>query len=269
MKLHREFLGEALGTFLLVLFGCGSVAVTILFHAHVGLMQVAAAWGVGVALAIYATRHLSNAHLNPAVSLAMVAGKRMAASKLPRYLTAQMFGAILGGLAIYILFGPSISAFEASNGIVRGAPESVQTAKMFGEFYPNPGSAAVVSMPLAMCVEAFGTFLLVLMIFALTEGANVGRPDGSIAPVFIGLTVTSVICLVGPLTQAGLNPARDFGPRLVSWFAGWGQAAMPDSVGGFFFVYILGPIAGGWLAAIFFTRLIEPALQADSESGPE
>ena len=64
--------------------------------------------------------------------------------------------------------------------------------------------------------ELLGTFLLVLLIFALTEGCNVGRPDHAHAPVFNGLTVTALICLLAPLTQAGLNPARDFGPRLVA-----------------------------------------------------
>lgn len=89
-------------------------------------------------------------------------------------------------------------------------------------------------MPLAMGAEAFGTFLLMLMIFCLTEGCNLGRPDNNLAPVFIGLTITSIICLIGPLTQAGLNPARDFGPRLVAWIFGWGDAAFPDQRGGFF-----------------------------------
>ncbi len=77
MKYARDFVGEFIGTFILVFFGCGSVAVTVLFSAHVGLFQVAIVWGIGVALAIYATRHLSCAHLNPAVSIAMVVAKRM------------------------------------------------------------------------------------------------------------------------------------------------------------------------------------------------
>ena len=78
----------------------------------------------------------------------------------------------------------------------------------------------MVSMPLAMFAEGFGTFLLVMFIFALTEGCNVGRPSDALAPLFIGLTVSSIIFLVAPLTQAGLNPARDFGPRLVAWLMG-------------------------------------------------
>ncbi len=258
MELGRQVAGEALGTFVLVLFGCGSVAVSVLFGALQGLLQVALVWGIGVTLAIYLTRHLSCAHLNPAVSLAMVVSGRMAPRSLVPYVLSQVGGAFAAGAVLYLLFGPSIAAWEAAQGIVRGAPESVRSAMMFGEYYPNPASTAVVGLPLAMAAEALGTFLLVLMIFALTEGCNVGRPDDALAPVFIGLTVSAVICLVAPLTQAGLNPARDLGPRLVSWIAGWGEAAFPDRVGGFFHVYILAPLLGGTAAARLFTRLLEP-----------
>ena len=264
MNHKSAFIGEALGTFILVLFGCGSVAVSVLFEAHHGLMQVALAWGIGVTLAIYLTRHMSCAHLNPAVSLAMVFGGRMSSRKLPVYLTAQFTGAILAGLVIYALFAPSIASFENANCIVRGSLESARTAMMFGEFYPAPGGGAVVSMHLAIAAEAFGTFILTLMIFALTEGCNVGRPDDALAPIFIGLTVTSVICLIAPLTQAGLNPARDLGPRLVAWLMGWGGAAFPDHAGGFFFVYVLGPLLGGISASGFFVRILEPVMKNQS-----
>lgn len=264
MFLKREFLGEVLGTFIIVLFGCGSVATSILFDAYQGILQIAMVWGIGVTLAIYLTRHLSCAHLNPAVSIAMVISKRMKAGKLAVYLVAQLTGAILAGLAIYLLFGPSIALFENAHGIVRGTPESVNTAKIFGEYYQGSGSTAVVSMPLAMAAEAFGTFLLLIMIFSLTEGCNVGRPDNAITPVFIGLSVSSVICLIAPLTQAGLNPARDFGPRMIAWAAGWGKAAFPDMDGGFFLVYILSPVLGGLIAALFFVNIIEPAMKKQS-----
>ncbi|MCK5805265.1 MAG: aquaporin family protein [Lentisphaeria bacterium] len=273
MNYKKLFIGEALGTFVLVLFGCGSVAVSVLFDAHQGLMQVALAWGVGVSLAIYLTRHLSCAHLNPAVSVAMVLGRRMSPRKLPVYLVAQFAGAVLAALALYALFSPSIAQYESAHGIVRGTAESVKTAMMFGEYYPSPGSTAVVPLPLAMGAEAFGTFLLTLMIFALTEGCNVGRPDEALAPVFIGLTVTSIICLIAPLTQAGLNPARDLGPRMVAWAMGWGSAAFPDRVGGFFHVYVLAPLLGSMIAATFFVRVLEPvmgrqSIQCDCQDDP-
>ena len=259
----KGFIGELLGTFILVLFGCGSVAVAVLFGEYNSIFQIALAWGFGVMLAIYLTRHLSCAHLNPAVSIAMVISKRMSAKNLPAYLGAQFLGAFLAGVAIFLLFSPSIGAYESANNIVRGTAASVDTARMFGEFYPNPGAGpnSIVSMPLAMGAEIFGTFLLLLFIFALTEGCNVGRPSDKMAPVFIGLTVASIICLIAPLTQAGLNPARDFGPRLVAWMAGWGSAAFPDTCGGFFWVYILSPIVGGTLAAMFWLYVVEPNMK--------
>lgn len=261
MRLSKEFLGEVLGTFILILFGCGSVAVSILFGGYQSILQIAFLWGIGATLAIYLARHLSNAHFNPAVSLAMVVAGRMKASRLPVYITAQFLGAFLAGFMVYALFSPSISAFEAGHNIVRGGMESVQTARMFGEYYATSGSAAVVSMPLAIGAEVFGTFLLLLMVFAFTEGCNVGRPNNDTAPLFIGLTVSSIICLIGPLTQACLNPARDFGPRMVTWLMGWGTAAFPDRSGGFFFVYILAPIVGGVLASLFFVYILEPAMK--------
>jgi glycerol uptake facilitator protein len=266
MKYSKEFIGEMLGTFILVLFGCGSVAVSVLFGAYTGILQIALAWGIGVTLAIYLTRHLSCAHLNPAVSIAMVVSKRMTLKRLPVYIIAQFAGAILAGLILYLLYNPSIQAYENAHGIIRGTSESIQTAKMFGEYYSAPGSSSVVSMPLAIVAEAFGTFLLLMMIFALTEGCNVGRPNDALAPMFIGLTVTAVICLIAPLTQAGLNPARDFGPRLVAWIFGWGKFAFPDQSGGFFLVYILGPILGGTLASVFFVSVLEPAMKGPSAS---
>lgn len=249
----REFLGEFIGTFLMVLFGCGSVAVTVLFGAHEGLFQIAIVWGIGVTLAIYITRNLSCAHFNPAVTIAMAVAGRMSPGKIPCYLLGQFSGAFFAGLVIYGLFGPSIALFEQGQGIVRGTFDSVMTAKMFGEYYIQPGSTASVGMGLAIAAETFGTFLLVLTIFCLTESCNVGRPSNQLAPLFIGLTVTSIICLMAPLTQAGLNPARDFSPRLVALIFGWGPWAMPDSSGGFFFVYMLGPVMGGLIAALLFT----------------
>ncbi len=253
---QREFLGEFTGTFLMVLFGTGSVAVDTLFGAHRSLGVIALIWGVGVTLSIYLTRHLSCAHLNPAVSLAMATSGRMTWRKVPYYLIAQFLGAFLAGWIIYLLFSSAIADFEATHHIVRGTPESVATARMFGEFYDTK----IVSLPLAIFGEAFGTFILVVMIFALTEGCNVGRPSDTMAPVFIGLTVSSAICLIAPLTQAGFNPARDFSPRMVAAIMGWGRNALPDACGGFFWVYMLGPCLGAEVATFLFVKVLEPLM---------
>ncbi|MCK5536584.1 MAG: aquaporin [Thiomargarita sp.] len=263
MKYLSEFVGEFIGTFIIVFFGCGSVAVTILFSAHSGLFQIAIIWGISISLAIYATRHLSCAHLNPAVSIAMVIGKRMSIRRLPTYLVAQFSGAFIAASVLYIIFSPSIAQYEELNHITRGSLDSIKTAMIFGEYYPNPtaGSNVSVSMTTAFLAESFGTFILVFLIFSLTEGCNTGRPDTSLTPILIGLTVTIIISIIAPLTQAGLNPARDFSPRMFSMLAGWGEAALPDEKAGFFIVYIVGPISGGILSSLIFTRVIEPIMK--------
>jgi len=261
----QDFCGESLGTFILVFFGCGSVAVSVLFSAFQGLFQIAAVWGIGVTLAIYASRGLSCAHLNPAVSIAFVCAKRMPARKLPVYLIAQFIGAFIAGLLLYLIFSGSIVKFELANNVIRGSFESVRTAMIFGEYFPNPAiGEAVISLSClnAFIAEGLGTFLLVFLIFFITEGCNLGRPDSSIAPVFIGGSVAGIISIIAPLTQAGLNPARDFGPRLVAYLTGWGQIAIPGPKGGFLFVYILAPVLGGILAAIIFTKIIQPLMES-------
>jgi glycerol uptake facilitator protein len=257
--------GEFLGTFILVFFGTSTVAVAVLFSAMSGVVQVALVWGVGVTLAIYATRHLSCAHLNPAVSFGMVLAGRMQPRLLLPYWSSQFSGAALAGALVLLLFGPSISAFEAAQGIVRGRLESVQTAMLFGEYFPNPGLTLPwfeVSMTTAALVEATGTFLLVTLIFLLTEGCNVGRPSEVLAPVFIGATVSALIAVTAPFTQTGLNPARDFGPRLVAWLAGWGPVAIPGPKGGFFVVYVAAPLLGAAVAAVGFRWVIAPLMAA-------
>lgn len=248
----RAYLGELIGTFILVLIGCGSVAVAVLYGT-IGLLEVALIWGFGVSLAIFATRKICPAHLNPAVSLAMYIAGKLKLRALPLFIVAQFFGAVLAGTAVYLVFQNDIANYEAENQIIRGTAESNQTAMMFGEYYPNPGYADTHSIGTfgAMLMEGLGTFALVFSIFQLLKYEE---RLGNWLPVMIGATVTVIICFVAPYTQAGLNPARDFGPRLVASFSGWGEAAFPDVSFGFFTVYILGPLIGGSVAAFLTLR---------------
>jgi len=264
----HDFVGELIGTFILVFFGCGAVAVTVLFSSHIGLFQIAIIWGFAVTLAIYAVRHLSCAHINPAVSIAMALANRMPRAKLAAYLSAQFLGAFLAAAVLYGIFSSSIAQYEMAHGIMRGSPESIKTAMMFGEFYPNPSSGEGISLSTtgAFVAESFGTFLLVFMIFSLTEGCNVGRPDDRLAPLFIGMTVAMIIAIIAPLTQAGINPARDLSPRLFAYLAGWQAAAFPDKHFGFLTVYVLGPILGGIAASLVFTKLIQPLMVYKQET---
>ena len=260
----RALAGEMLGTYLLVLFGTGSVASAVLSGAQVGLWQVAAVWGFGVALAIYVSAGMSGAHLNPAVSLSMALLRPadFPAARLLPYVASQLAGAVLAGGTVAALFGPLLRRFEAAREIVRGTPGSELSAMVFGEYFPNPAmfgtdaaARALVSPWQAALVEGFGTAVLVLVIFALTSPRNAGRPGADVTPFFVGFTVALLISLFAPLTQAGWNPARDFGPRLVAFVLGWGAVAIPGPDGGFW-AYIVGPLVGGPLGGLAW-RLAE------------
>lgn len=262
---------EAVGTWLLVFAGTAVVAAAVVAGAQVGLWQVAVAWALGVALAIYLTAAVSGAHLNPAVSLAFAIFRP---GEFPRrllvpYWMAQLLGAALAGVSVLLLYGSLIRRFEVEQGIARGEPGSQLSAMMFGEYFPNPGlsgtgeaAAALVSPWGAAAVEATGTGILVLVIFALTDRRNTARPVRYLAPVLIGLAVALLISMLAPLTQGGWNPARDFGPRLVAFFAGWGSVAIPGPSGGFW-AYIVGPLAGGPLGAGVYHFLLRPAMPGD------
>jgi glycerol uptake facilitator protein len=266
--LRVALLGEALGTFLLVLFGTGSVACAVLTGALQGLWQVATVWGFGVSIAIYCSAGLSGAHLNPAVSIAFALWRPASfpRGRLLPYWLAQLGGAILAGLVVLAVFGPFLTAFEAKEGLVRGAPGSERAAMIFGEYFPNPAlfgtgpeSAALVSPLQALLVEALGTAILVLVIFALSDPDNVAAPEPTLVPFFIGSTVAVLISLFAPITQAGWNPARDFGPRVVALLAGYGTVAIPGPRGGFW-IYIVGPLIGGALGGLFYARVVGPRL---------
>lgn len=216
-----------------------------------------------MALAIYTCRGWSDAHLNPAVSLAMVLTGRLPARRLPVYVLAQFAGAFLAAALLYGLFGAAIAQFEILNGLTRGAPESIRSAMIFGEYFPPPTDQAVmpVTETAAFLAEMIGTFFLAFFILVLTDERHPDRPHAQLVPLLIGAVVAVIICLVAPLTQAGLNPARDFGPRVLAYLAGWKAAALPGPSGGFFTVYILGPLAGGTAAAGVFKGLLAPLIK--------
>ncbi len=253
MNNSKEYLGEFLGTILLVFFGCGAVAVSVLFQA-LDLLGVAIVFGLGVALAIFAVRNICPAHLNPAVSMAMYFSKQLSLKKLPYYILSQFLGALVGAFVLYLAFAEVIEVYEQTNGIIRGNNESYRSAMLFGEYFPNPGFEEKLSVShLQACLmEGLGTFILVFVIFRLTEKKE---QINNATPLLIGLTVTILICIIAPFTQGGFNPARDFSPRIIAYFAGWKSAAFPSMQLSFFTVYILAPIVGG-IAASYLNKLI-------------
>jgi glycerol uptake facilitator protein len=275
--MRAALVGELLGTFLLVLFGTGSVASAVLTGALQGLWQVAVVWGFGVSLAIYCAGTLSGAHLNPAVTLAVALFRRDAfpARRVVPYWLAQLVGAIGAGLVVLVVWGPYLTRFESKEGLVRGAPGSERAAMIFGQYFPNPAifgtgpDAQALTSPLeAMLVEAFGTAILVFVIFALTDPKNRVTPERGMVPFFIGFTVAILICLFAPITQAGWNPARDLGPRLVAWAAGFGSIAIPGPRGGFW-IYLVGPCLGAVVGAFLYQQGVRSLLRQGREETAE
>lgn len=259
MNFFKECLGEFLGTFILVLFGCGAVAASVLFGVFDSLLEVALIWGLGVAIAIFVTRNVCPSHLNPAVSLAMCIMNKLGWKKLPFYIIVQTLGAFSAGLLLYLLFKDAITVYESMNNIIRGTAQSYKSALYFGEYFPNPGLGTVLPMTVNMAcfAEFLGTFLLVFVILKITEKPE--QIDNS-TPFSIGITVTLIICLIAPFTQAGLNPARDFGPRMVAFLFGWGDAAFPTIPYSFFSVYILSPLLAGAVAAHVHKLMLRRAI---------
>ncbi len=267
------FTAEVLGTFLLVLFGCGSVATAVTMGAPAGLFQVAIVWGLGLSFAIALVGPHSGAHLNPAITLAFAIWTDFPRSRVPGYVAAQFLGAFLAAATVYLLFGPAIGVFEADRQIVRGLPGSEASAMIFGEYFPNPGglpwdgnSASRAGTAQALLAEFLGTGLLALGIFALTSRDN-PFPPGRATPLAIGLLLTLLICLFAPISMAGFNPARDLAPRLFSVMAGWKGYPFSANGGGWLTVYVIAPIlgavAGGWVGGRIFPSSEAPAETED------
>ena len=222
--------------------------------AQQGIWQVAIPAGLGVAISIYLSAHISEAHLNPAVTLAfaVIRRKQFHWSKAIPYIIAQIFGGFCAGIMLFVFYHDAISNFETERNITRGEDGSERSGMVFGEYFPNPAvydppqsNESIISLPEALLVEAWGTAILVFVIFSITHPDNTTiNNNKGIIPIIVGLTVASLISLYGPLTQAGLNPARDFGPRLFAAMAGWGKIAIPGPRYGFW-AYIIGPLVGG------------------------
>ncbi len=263
--------GEFSGTFMLVFFGCGSVAAAVLTGAQVGIFQVAIVWGLGIATAIHLTGSLSGAHLNPAVTLSLAAAGRLPLRRAPGYVLMQLLGAFCASAVLYALFSGPLREFEAVHHLTRGAPGSEASAMVFGEYFPNPAWHAAAGVPelvtpgAAFLAEAFGTAVLVLVILCVTDPRNRSNP-GPLTAATIGLTITMLISLLGPLTMAGFNPARDFAPRLFSALAGWGGLAFRFNGSGWLVVYIVAPLAGGQAGALAYRLFFKPGYGSESAS---
>jgi glycerol uptake facilitator protein len=279
-SLGKRCVAEVIGTFILVFFGCGAVHAAVLTGAQSGLWQVAIVWGVAIMAAAYVVGGISGAHINPAITIALAAWGRFSWPQVLPYIIAQLAGAILAAAALFVVYSPFLDRREQANHVSRGKSGSEITAMCYGEYYPNPGLeattplyikadreqlATIVPTAAAFLIEVLGTALLALVVFAVTDDKNLPQPISRLAPVFIGLTVSILISVIAPLTQACFNPARDFGPRLFAWYAGWQNIALPGPNGhGFFTVYILAPIIGAVTGGGLYRCVLQPSLEPDA-----
>ena len=249
----QSFVGEFVGTFILVTAICTAVTLAVIVGALSGLWQVTVLIGIGLGLGIYVSAHISDAHLNPAVTLAfaIVRYRVFSWKKIPIYVTAQMLGGFFAAAIMYGFYHGAVESFEDNLGLERGSNGSERTAMIFGEYFPNPAAfgsdTSIVSIAEAFFIEAWGTAVLVFVIFSLTDSHNTTVGSGNnkvVVPILIGLTLSFLVSMYGPLTQGGYNPARDFGPRLFAALVGWGRIAIPGPRNGFW-LYIIAPLIGG------------------------
>jgi glycerol uptake facilitator protein len=272
-----EALAEYLGTFVMLAFGDGVVAMAVaalnqsgrgteIFHASGDWLLITSGWAIAVTVAVYVAGGVSGAHLNPAVTISMAARREFPWRKVPAYIIAQMLGAFSGAALVYLNYKDAIASFERAHGVVRGqlggAADSTVTYSIFATF-PAPYHGTSVIGPLID--QIIGTMFLIMVIFALTDVLN-QVPGANLGPVLVGLLVAAIGMSFGANAGYAINPARDFGPRVFAWLAGWGEVAMPG-IRSYFWVPIVGPIIGGLAGAVIYDLFIHQILKARKESG--
>lgn len=236
LALAPRLVAEALGVFLLVGLGVSGALAATYSGAGSGLLLVALAHGLGLAVAIHAFGDASGAHLNPTVTLALAVRRRFPWTELPAYVVAQLLGGVAAAAVVVGIFGGF--AIEAGLGATVLA-DGVTPAR-------------------GVLAEAFGAFVLVLAVHALA--VERGAPRG-MAGLGIGLSLAAGILAVGPLTGASFNLARTVGPDIVLALSGspvaWGQLG----------VYLIGPLLGGLAAALAFDIIRRPGRRAVVDDG--
>ncbi|WP_129972834.1 MULTISPECIES: aquaporin Z [unclassified Pseudomonas] len=222
MSLFKRSVTELLGTFWLVLGGCGSAVIAASSPLGIGVLGVALAFGLTVLTMAFAIGHISGCHLNPAVSVGLVVGGRFPAKELPAYVIAQVIGGILAAALLYHIAsgkeGFDIAAGLASNG--------------YGEHSPGK-----YSMTSGFVTELVMTAMFVVIILGATDK----RAPGGLAPIAIGLALTLIHLISIPVTNTSVNPARSTGPALM--VGGWAIAQLWM----FWVAPLLGAVVGGVL----------------------
>lgn len=263
-----EYVSEFLGTFVLIAFGTGVVAMAVAGLPYSGRgagittdadwLLITFGWGMAVTFGIYVAGGISGAHINPAVSIAFAAFGKFPWTKVPGYIGAQVLGAFTGAALVYLNYRDAISALESDQGITRDGG-----AGSIGIFVTGPAAYFDDYWGPAIS-EITGTAFLLIFVFAVVDLLNL-PPKANLAPLIIGLAVFAIGMSFGSGSGYAINPARDFGPRVFCWLAGWGEAAFPGVQGNlddYWWVPIVAPIIGGVIGAAIYTFVINFVLTA-------
>ncbi|MBW4025856.1 MIP/aquaporin family protein [Acidipila rosea] len=255
-RLFGELLAEAVAVFLIIAFG-DSVAGMYTLYSPSPYQQaywgVCIAWGLAVTMAIYVTGSISGTHANPAVTIALALYRKFSWAKVLPYMIAQTVGAFAGAAVVLWLYAPVIDHFNAVSHLTRAGGGAA------GVFFTHPGLA--VTPMHAFGDEIILTALLIFGIFAITEQYNEMAPSANSGAVIIGLLVALIGASMGYLEAFAINPARDLGPRLFCFLAGWGSSALP-SPENYWWVPVAGPLLGGVAGGAAYQFLIRPYLPA-------
>lgn len=272
-----EMLSEFFGTFVMLMLGDGVVGLVVagmygsgradeIFAASGDWMIVGWGWGLAVAFGVYVAGGVSGAHLNPAVTLGHAFKGMIEWKKVIPYWISQLLGAFMGALVVYIDYRQSINMFNDDNGVTRDGEGGLDTLSIFTTF---PAEAADGHWFTPFFDQVVGTFLLVFLIYALIDKMNVGFGGlAKISPFVVGLIVVAVGVSFGTNAGYAINPARDFGPRVLTWFLGWGENAFPGP-GNYWWIPIIGPLLGGAIAPFAYRYIIERSLKARLEDTQE
>jgi MIP family channel proteins len=256
-NLQRELLAEFLGTFVLIAFGSGVVAQVVLSGGtHGSYLSINLAWGLAVTMAVYVAGGVTGAHINPAVTVALAVRRSFPWAKVLPYSLAQIAGAFAGAALVYFTYREAFIAFDGGTRLVSGAKA---TAGIFAT-YPQP----FLSTLGGLVDQIVGTALLLLVIRALGDARNLA-PANNLGPLLVGFLVMAIGMCFGFNAGYAINPARDFGPRLFTFVAGWG-AEVFRAGNYWFWVPIVGPLLGGAIGATVYDLLIGnlfPATQAE------
>ena len=246
--LLREALAEFFGTFILIVFGVGVVAQVVLSRQTAGnYLSINIAWGLAVAMGCYVAAGVTGAHLNPAVTLALAVHRRFPWNKVGVYAAAQVTGAFVASVVVYVTYREALTAFD---GGVRQVLGPQGTGGIWAT-YPQPFLSV---FPGGFVDQIVGTALLVGVIFGITDSRNSPAPAG-LAPVVVGLLVVLIGATFGFNSGYAINPARDFGPRLFTFVGGWG-ADVFRAGHNWWWVPIVAPCVGAVLGGWTYDALI-------------